>query len=167
MTSFRGLIRIGGVALFSAMVIAGFAVAASCGGDDDDAASTPTPNAVAGKLTIDRGWVRTTTNDVAAAYFQVKNAGLDDTLLSVSAGIGSMAMIHETVTEGASSKMQEVTGGVDVPANGEVTFSPGGYHVMIMGLTSPLSEGNSVDLTLQFKNAGAVNIKVPVLAAAP
>jgi copper(I)-binding protein len=167
MRSLRSWMRIGGLAVFSAVVVTGFVVVASCGGNGDDAEATPTPNAVAGKLTINGGWVRISTNDVAAAYFQVKNGGLDDTLESVKASVGSAAQIHETITEGASSKMQEVTDGVDVPANGELTLDPGGYHVMIMGLTSPLSEGDSVDLTLQFKNAGAVTIKVPVLAAAP
>ncbi len=160
-------IRVGGLTLFSAVVIVGFAVVAACGGDDDDSAATPTADAAVGKIEVRGAWVRASTNDVAAGYFQVENGGLDDRLVSVTANVGTAAQLHETVTEGASSKMQEVTGGVDVPANGELKLAPGGYHLMIMGLKEPLSEGGFVDLVLQFQNAGKIDLKVPVLTSAP
>lgn len=168
MTSLRNALRIGGVAGCSAVVIAGFAVVASCGGNGDgDSNPATTAEAVVGKIEIRGGWIRTTTVDVGAAYFDVRNSGPDDTLTSVTANVGTAAQIHQTVTQGASSMMQEMSGGVDVPANGELKLEPGGDHLMLMGLTSPLKVGDSVELTLQFQNAGTVNIKVPVLADAP
>ncbi|MGE3074933.1 MAG: copper chaperone PCu(A)C [Dehalococcoidia bacterium] len=167
MIRFRRLMRFGGIALVSAVVIAGFAVVAGCGGDDDDddTAANATPMATAGDLSIYDGWVRTTTNDVSAAYFMVKNAGLDDTLVKVTSSITDMAQLHEVITEGANSKMQEKEGGFPVPAKGELMLQPGGYHVMLMNLKEPLKAGETVELELQFEKAGTVKVTVPVKAS--
>jgi copper(I)-binding protein len=57
--------------------------------------------------------------------------------------------------------MQQVTG-IDVPANGEVTLKPGGYHVMLMNVQKPLKEGDSIAVTLTFEKAGAVKVTASV-----
>lgn len=147
-----------------ALVATGMLVVAACGDDDDDGAdkTAATPAATLGKLTISAPWVRTTTNDVSAAYFTVKNTGLDDTLISAKANITMMVQLHEVVTEGATSKMQEKAGGFPVPANGQVELKPGGYHVMLMDLKAPLKEGDTVELELTFKTAGTVKLTAPV-----
>lgn len=163
----RPLAAIAGVAAL-AIIIIGFLVINTSGGDDDgdngDVIAVPTPAATVGKLSIISPWVRTTTNDVSAAYFTVKNTGDADTLVSVKSSITMMAQLHEVVTEGASSKMQEKPGGFPVPANGDLTLAPGGYHVMMMNLKAPLNEGDTVDLELTFKNAGVVKLTAPVKA---
>jgi copper(I)-binding protein len=38
----------------------------------------------------------------------------------------------------------------------------GGFHVMIMGLTSDLTKGQTIQLTLTFQNAGAVVVPFEV-----
>lgn len=146
-------------------ILAGMAVVAACGDDDDDGGddtATTTAAATVGKLSIMDPWVRTTTNDVSAAYITVKNTGLEDTLVSAKANITTMVQLHEVVTEGSTSKMQEKAGGFPVPANGELTLKPGGFHIMLMNLTSPLKEGDKVELELTFKNAGTVKLTAPV-----
>lgn len=148
-----------------AMVVLGLSVViASCGGDDDDDSTTdtPTPAATVGKLSIINPWARTTTNDVTAAYFTVKNSGAEDTLVSAKSNISGMVQLHEVVTEGSTSKMQEKPGGFVVPANGELTLKAGGFHVMLMNLKSPLNIGDKVELELTFKNAGTVKVTAPV-----
>ncbi|MEM9528710.1 MAG: copper chaperone PCu(A)C, partial [Bacteroidota bacterium] len=49
-----------------------------------------------------------------------------------------------------------------VPANDSVMLERGGYHVMFMGLTRSLNQGESVDLILTFENAGDVTLTLPV-----
>lgn len=147
------------------VVIAGMLVVSACGDDDDDGGGkTATPAATVGKLSIMDPWVRTTTNDVSAGYLTVKNTGTEDALISVKANITEMAQLHEVVTEGASSKMQEKPGGFPVPANGELQLQPGGYHIMLMNLKEPLKVGDKVELELTFKNAGTVKVTAPVQA---
>lgn len=46
-------------------------------------------------------------------------------------------------------------------------LAPGGYHVMLIGLTGDLTEGMTFDLTLTFEKAGDVIIPVTVQRAAP
>lgn len=42
--------------------------------------------------------------------------------------------------------------------------SPGGEHVMLMGLKAPLAEGDRVSITFTFKNAGEQTVSFPVYA---
>ena len=41
---------------------------------------------------------------------------------------------------------------VTVPAQGTITFAPGGYHLMCMHPTDAMSPGKSVTVTLMFAN---------------
>lgn len=148
--------------------------AAACGGDDDDDAS-PTQGAgagtafqpvKAGDLTISDAWVRASTGtNVTAAYMTIKSAGAADTLVSASSPIAGMVQLHEVVTEGSTSKMQEKPGGFPVPANGTAELKPGGWHIMLMDLKQQPKAGETVELTLKFEKAGEVKIVAPVQAA--
>jgi periplasmic copper chaperone A len=43
-----------------------------------------------------------------------------------------------------------------------VTLSPGGYHVMLMGLKQPLIKGESFPLMLTFEHASPITVRVQV-----
>lgn len=45
-------------------------------------------------------------------------------------------------------KMREKPGGLQIPAGGSVTLKPGGDHLMVMGLTKPVTAGDTVTVTL-------------------
>jgi len=68
-------------------------------------------------------------------------------------------------------KMNEVKGGLELPAGKAVELKPGGYHVMLMDLKEPLMKDSTVPVTLIFKDAKGVEskleLKVPVAATAP
>jgi copper(I)-binding protein len=128
------------------------------------AAASPTAAASVGDITIMDPSVRFTLGNTAAAYFTVHNAGEEDRLVSASSSIeGAEVQIHETVTEGATSRMQEVDGGLVVPGDGEVALEPGGYHVMFMNIDPPLEDGDEVTVTLVFEDAGETSFTVPAL----
>jgi copper(I)-binding protein len=96
--------------------------------------------------------------DVAAAYFTVFNTtGKDDTLISVSTGAGQDAVLH---TDG----MAAMAIGLRVPAHSSVTLSPGKGHVMIEHLVGQLKPGQTVNLELQFADAGPLVVQAPVIA---
>ncbi|MDH4074884.1 MAG: copper chaperone PCu(A)C [Acidimicrobiia bacterium] len=116
---------------------------------------------------------------------------------SVDASVAGMAQIHEmvpvsgtgsesTMDRGSDSSramgsdnstdssaadgamvMQEVKGGIEIPAGETVELAPGGYHVMLMELAEPLKEGAMFDLTLTFENAGEKTVNVEVRTEAP
>ena len=72
-------------------------------------------------------------------------------------------MLHETVvTDGIASMPHAMS--IPVPAGQNVQLAPGGYHGMLMGLTTALKEGDSFPVTLIFQNAGEITVPVEVLS---
>lgn len=100
----------------------------------------------------------------SAAYMIIRNTGsAADKLIKAQTDAAKTVEIHTTVKEGEVMKMQPVAG-VDVPANGQAELKPGGFHVMLIGITRDLKAGDKVKLTLTFEKAGAVQLEVPVRA---
>ncbi len=98
-----------------------------------------------------------------AIFFEVMNHGAADRLIAASTPAANMTMLH-THEEDANGvmKMLHVEEGFEVPANGTLTLERGGNHVMLMGLTGSLEQGDTVPLTLIFEQAGEVTVEVPV-----
>jgi copper(I)-binding protein len=96
-------------------------------------------------------------------YVTVMNHGTaDDTLTGVETPVADTASMHRTSNENGVMKMMPVTA-LPVPANGAVSFEPGGLHIMLEGLRQPLKLGDSFPITLTFKNAGSVKTTVNVV----
>ena len=67
---------------------------------------------------------------------------------------------------GTASSVQLLSGPITLSPGALVNLSGPAPLVVLNGLTSPLSGGESVRLVLIFANAGAVTLQVPVLPAA-
>jgi len=91
------------------------------------------------------------------------NTDQDDRLVSVATDVAKKAELH-THLEGADGVMQmtEIEGGIALPAGEMHEFARGGDHVMLMGLTRKLQDGDSFDLILTFEKAGAMTVSVTV-----
>lgn len=101
-----------------------------------------------------------------AIFLTLTNIGTaDDALLGASSDKATMTEIHESFVDEADGTMQmRKVSDVVVPAGGNLELKPGGYHVMLIDLLAPLVEGETFDITLQLKNAGAVVVPVTVTA---
>jgi len=68
-------------------------------------------------------------------------------------------------------RMRALPDGLPLPAGQRVDLQPGGYHLMLMDLKSPLAAGSKVPVTLRFKDdsgaASSQTIQLPVSSAAP
>lgn len=82
--------------------------------------------------------------------------------IDVDSSVAQEAQIHTTVMDGDVMRMREVAEGVKIGPHGTALFAPGGMHVMLMGLTKGLNDGESFELTLTFDNHDPVTITVPV-----
>jgi copper(I)-binding protein len=51
---------------------------------------------------------------------------------------------------------------IDVAPGESLALSPGGMHVMLMGLTSPLKQGERIGMTLTFADGCTLATDVPV-----
>lgn len=52
--------------------------------------------------------------------------------------------------------------GIAIPAGETHELARGGDHVMFMGLTRAVKDGDTVMLTLTFEHAGEVTVDIPV-----
>ncbi len=98
-----------------------------------------------------------------AAFMTIRNAGTSaDRLVAARSPAAATVQIHTHVDDGGIMRMQEVEGGIPIPAGGAHALSRGGDHVMLMGVTQELVDGQAVPLTLVFEVAGEIVIAVPV-----
>lgn len=72
-------------------------------------------------------------------------------LVGASSPDFSSVMLHRTIMDGGMSKMvhQKL---IKVPAQGEVTFQPGGYHLMLMSPKHAIKAGDKIEITLKFRD---------------
>ncbi len=117
-------------------------------------------------LSTSGGWVRWLPAQLpAAGYLTVTNNGDKPVdLIGITSPDYGMAMLHQTTTEGSTSKMSMV-GKLTVPAHGKVLFSPGNYHVMLEQPKHAIVPGDSIQLQLKFSNGETVVAPMPVKPA--
>lgn len=116
-------------------------------------------------ITVTDAWVRQVppASTITAVYMKITNNGSeDDKLVSVSSTAAETAEIHHSSVDDKGVAKMEKADGVTVPAGGAAELKPGSYHVMLIGLKEPLKDGESVELVLDFENAGQVTVSAPV-----
>ena len=101
-----------------------------------------------------------------AAFFRVENHGANaDRIVSAHTPIAERAELHMHAMDGNVMTMRHVHS-VEVPAHGTVSFEPGALHVMLFGLREPLVGGKRFPLTLEFEQAGEVEVSVEIRGSA-
>ena len=120
---------------------------------------------VSAQTKVDDAWVRATVpSQSASGAFMTLTADSDSKLLSVATPVAKDVQIHEMSMKNDVMRMGPVKS-VDLPAGKAVKLDPNGYHVMLMGLTGQLKEGESVPLTLTVENAKGEKETVEVKAS--
>jgi len=128
--------------------------------------------AFAQSVQVTQAWVRATVQgQKASGAFMTLTAKDGARLMGISSPVAGVAEVHEMKMDGGVMQMRAVQGGLDLPAGKAVVLSPGGFHVMLMDLKTPLKKDSTVALSLVFKDAKGVqstmDIKVPVAVSAP
>ena len=97
-----------------------------------------------------------------AAYFSIQNSS-DTTkiLIGASADFATKAEIHNHIMVNDMMRMEQQSEVVINPGQ-SVQFAPGGLHIMLFGLKQPLSEGESVAISLQTKDGESIIISAKV-----
>jgi copper(I)-binding protein len=99
----------------------------------------------------------------SAIYLKLSNRGpAADRLVAAQAPVADAVEIHETRMQGDVMSMQQVTGGIEIPAGSQVELKPGGYHIMLIGLTQDLAPGDSFPVTLSFASAPPLTVQAEV-----
>lgn len=95
-----------------------------------------------------------------AVYFTITSS-LDDKIMAASSPVAEKVEIHEHRMDNGIMSMRAVPI-VSLAHNQSVTFEPGGFHVMLIGLKQKLVEGQVFPLTLILEHGGMVETKVTV-----
>ena len=114
------------------------------------------------QLEVSDAWARATPGkaETGVAYLTIRSP-TSDRLVSASSPVAKKAELHTMEMAGMVMKMRPLAG-LDIPAGQPVTLKPGGEHIMLLGLTRPLREGQSFPLTLNFEKAGTRTVTVAV-----
>ncbi|MFD2204302.1 copper chaperone PCu(A)C [Kiloniella antarctica] len=119
----------------------------------------------AGDITVQKPWARATLGQMknGASFLSLHNMGSeDDTLISATGDAAKRIELHSHTMIDGVMKMRQVEGGIPVKAGTMVELKPGSFHIMMMGLSTPLKEGEMFPLTLTFEKSGSVDIMVHV-----
>ena len=124
-------------------------------------AAEPAPQVV----TVSGAWARATPpgTAVAAVYLTLSGGPQADRLVGAATPRAAMTQIHVVSEVDGMARMRPVEG-VDVPAHTSVALAPQGTHLMLMNVPQPLVAGERFPLTLQFEQAGRIDVSVEVRA---
>jgi periplasmic copper chaperone A len=115
-----------------------------------------------GQIEINAPWARATPGHVeSGAVYSTIVSPTTDRLTAASSPVAKKVELHTMSMEGGVMRMRPLAA-IDIPAGQTVTLSPGGTHIMLLGLTQQLRQGQSFPLTLSFDNAGPRQVTVAI-----
>lgn len=117
-------------------------------------------------IAVEKPWARATVlkDRPGAAYLTLRNKlTKPDRLLSVKSSAASHIAVHSTEMKDGIMKMSSVPV-LSIGAGETVALKPGGSHLMLMGLQKKLIKGETFKITLQFENAGKIDVEIPILS---
>ncbi len=137
------------------IVLAALVVAAGC-----------SSRSAAPDIRLGDGWARATapgqTN--GAAYLVIDNpSDTADRLVSVATTRTATATLHRSAAAGGVMQMR-ILGALLIPAGQRIALAPGGTHIMLSPLATPLKAGERFALSLRFERAGDRRVLVSVVA---
>ena len=119
----------------------------------------------AGDLVISQPWTRATPGGAktGGGFLTIENKGTaPDKLIGASADGAGKIEVHEMVMNEGVMKMRPVEGGLAIDPGKTVKLAPGGLHLMMTDLKSPLKQGDKMPVTLEFEKAGKVAVTLDV-----
>jgi len=119
----------------------------------------------AGDLVITQAWSRATPGGakIGGGYFTIENKGsAPDRLIGGSADVAGKVQVHEMAMNNGVMTMRPLDKGLTIEPGKTVRLAPGGYHLMLFDLKSPLKQGDQLPVTLEFERAGKVKLSLDV-----
>ena len=118
-----------------------------------------------GALKLSAPWARATPKGakVGGGYLKITNTGAEaDRLIGGSTSIADKVEVHEMSMSNGVMKMREQPTGLEIKPGQTIELKPGGFHLMIVGLKKPLTQGEHLNVTLTFAKAGKVDVDFAV-----
>ncbi|HQQ63618.1 MAG TPA: copper chaperone PCu(A)C [Pseudomonadales bacterium] len=118
-------------------------------------------------VSIREAWVRKPVPGAAhaAAFFTLHNdANIAKQLSGVQcdASVARVCEMHQHIHSNGKMHMQKITEGLTIPANSDLRFSPGSYHVMLLDVTPAMGNMKTVELVFTFADQSTYHAHLPV-----
>jgi len=118
------------------------------------------------QVQVDQAWTRATVpQQQATGIFMQLTSDQDRKLLRAQSPAAKTTEIHEMTRENDVMRMRQVDA-VSLPAHKTVELGPGGYHIMLIGLTQQIKVGDAIPVTLTFEKADGAKETQQVQATA-
>ena len=92
----------------------------------------------------------------------IQNAGAADRLLGGSSPVAAAVEPHQARLIDGRRVMEASPAGIRIPAGATLILEPAASHLMLLGLTTDLVQGETFPLTLCFEQAGEATVTVRV-----
>lgn len=117
-----------------------------------------------GGLEVSQAWSRPAAAGTnGAGFMTLSNKGkAADTLKAVESPAAKRVEIHKTSMTGGVMSMARVDNGLPLAPGETVSFAPGGYHLMLIGLTKASKAGDKLPATLVFASGGRLKVEFQV-----
>jgi periplasmic copper chaperone A len=118
------------------------------------------------QVAVEAPWARPTVpgQQGGGGFLVLRNTSASaDRLVGGSTPVAERFELHTMSMKGDVMEMRQVDG-IDLPAGQEVELKPGGLHVMLIGLKTPLKIGDKVPVTLKFEKAGPMTVQFEVMS---
>lgn len=124
------------------------------------------------QITASHAWIRLLPVKLPASGYVTlqNNSAAAVTLVSAHSSIYASVMLHQSTTESGGMSNMNAVGRLTIPAHGEVTLAPAGYHLMLEDASRALMPGDNVDITLDFADGSQLPVHFlvrPANAAEP
>ena len=115
-------------------------------------------------IEISDTWVKSSemsmVGGMTAVYGTITNNSKQDVVLvGGQTDVTDRVEIHEMAMSGGEMVMQQIEGGLVIPAGETVTLEPGGNHMMLMDLSKAVIAGETISVTFDLEGADDVTIE--------
>lgn len=141
MRTLRPALGIAGAALLAALAVTGCSSASAASSIAVANAYVPEP----------------ATPGTTVAYFDVRNNGRADKLISAQTSVGGTVRLRAPGVRHAGILTMHTVLDIPIPANSMTLFNPDTFHLLITG-AGAMHDGKDIMLRLTFANAGTVTV---------
>jgi copper(I)-binding protein len=108
------------------------------------------------ELSVVDAYASESISDSSAVYVTIDNDGGGDHLVGASTDAAATVVLHgPAMTPG---------GDIRVRGAGTTSLDPGGSHIMLENLPTPLRPGDRIEIELLFDKSGPIDLTVPVVS---
>lgn len=101
---------------------------------------------------VTHAWVRlpAVAGQPGAAYFTLTGGSRPERLVKVASALAGRAELHASMKGMGGMATMKPLDGIDLPADGTISFAPAGNHVMLYGIDPVVKPGTAIPIRFGF-----------------